>query len=416
MSDAVTSTKSTTIKDILKRKDFWAFLVLFTAYVFITFILFHRQACEYDGRYPSDMPEYLGVLKGENQGLRMPYPLMFWLARLFSLVVNEQWGLTCSVTVLNGLSAIALYWCFLNTELKDDKKRGVLYVILLFALLFVSMIYPFSYTLKMFGVDATFEPRYLGIYSPNPFHNATYLVARPFAILTFLLYVKLIDTYELQDRWFCKEYLLFSVTLFTATLAKPSFTLVFVANAGLVMLWHLIVSKFKNWKAFFQFGIYFIPTFALLLYQYSDVFYSETENASKGMVFAPFAVWKYYSNNIPVSILLAIAFPLIVAVFQYKKLIKKSTLQKAWLLYLIASLTFMLFSEKGYRLKHANFAWGYMYGLFFLHAVSLLELVRATRNSESKRGTLAIQWAFWVLHLIYGIDYFRVLMSGDIWA
>ena len=174
----------------------------------------------------------------------------------------------------------------------------------------------------------------IGVFSPNPFHNATYMAARPFAILAFLWYGKLLPVYENgvilragkgreilcggegKKQAALKDYMLFSLFLLIATMTKPSFTLVMVSTAGLIMLYRLIRAKFQNFVPTIQLGVCFIPTFTALLYQYRGVFMPE-DGEEGGIGFCFGEVWAQYCDNIPLAVCLAIGFPLLVLVLNF---------------------------------------------------------------------------------------------------
>ena len=74
----------------------------------------------------------------------------------------------------------------------------------------------------------------MGIYTPNPFWNATYLATRPFAIVCFFETVKVLSEYQRGFQW--KNCTLFAVSLLLTTMTKPSFTMVVVPLIGLILL------------------------------------------------------------------------------------------------------------------------------------------------------------------------------------
>ena len=99
---------------------------------------------------------------------------------------------------------------------------------------------------------------------------------------------------------------------------------------------------------------------------------------------------------------------------------------------LVNLVMMMVLYEKGYRMAHLNFAWGYMYGMFFAFAASLMILCQKTaqflgvkkrRVTEDAEGgpdrriptmaALILQWAFYAAHLICGIVYFIHLLQGE---
>ena len=95
------------------------------------------------------------------------------------------------------------------------------------------------------------NPRYLGVFTLNPYHNATFLAARPFTIPAMLIFIRLTQSYRTDKKYLTGDYFLFSLFLLLSTLAKPSFTLIFVMMAGLYMLAMFFRSKCKDFKPFF---------------------------------------------------------------------------------------------------------------------------------------------------------------------
>ena len=321
-----------------------------------------------------------------------------------------------AVTLWNGLTPVVLKYYFdrfLQVRDAGTAKRGIISTLLAFSLLFVSMLYPLTYLGRYYGLGEGFLYRYLGTFTPNPYHNATYLAARPFSILAFLLFADILTFYEKEDKWFHSKYLSFSLFLFLATLAKPSFTLVLVSTAGVIMLWRLLHCRFQKIKAFFQIGIWFIPTFLVLLYQFGSVFRPGSDTG-KGIGFGFLTAWSTLTDNVPRCILLGMAFPLTVLLFGLLQRQLPGLLKFSWQFFLAALLMLAFLYEKGYRLFHVNFAWGYMYGLFFSYTVSLIVLVKNTLQRGQPRWQLTGQWLIYGLHLICGIDYFRILLQGGL--
>lgn len=221
----------------------------------ITLFLFHRQSVNYSGKYISDILPYITEMQGMDSGYDFPYPILFLTGRFFLLFAPSHHAMAFAVTLLNGLTAPALKYYFnkfLKVAENSSRKRGLLSSFLVFSLLFVSMLYPLTYLGHYHELGENYLYRYLGVFTPNPYHNATYLAARPFSILTFLSFAEVLKIYEKEDKWFHPKYLMLGAFLFLSTMAKPSFTLVFAATAGLLMLYRLIRSRFHGIKAFYN--------------------------------------------------------------------------------------------------------------------------------------------------------------------
>lgn len=160
-----------------------------------------------------------------------------------------------------------------------------------------------------------------------------------------------------------RDYILFSVYLLLATMAKPSFTIVLVGAAGILMLWRMFHSKFRNFMPTIWLGVCFLPTFADLLYQFRGVFVPQ-EGQEGGIGFTLGHVWLQYCGNLPLAIGLAVGFPILVLLLNYKELCRDSIYRFSWQIYGMSFLMAFCLYEKGFREMDFNFSWGYMYGIF----------------------------------------------------
>jgi hypothetical protein len=276
------------------------------------------------------------------------------------------------------------------------------------------MLYPIGNIFYLPGI----KNNYLGVFTCNPFHNATYMAARPFAVPAFFLFARLLDIYEDgYKRKYLKDYLLFAVFLLASTMAKPSFTIVLVAAAGLIMLYRLVKSRFKNIIPTIQLGLCFIPTFIDLLYQFKGVFVPD-EGAEGGIGFCLGEVWKYYCDNIPLAVCLAIGFPIVVLIFNYKEIKENTIYRFSWQMYAVSfSMAFFCY-EKGFRKPDFNFSWSYMYGIFFCFAAALIVLCRKTAlvfGKSKSRVFVLIQWLAYAAHLVCGLYYFMIIFRGGMY-
>lgn len=400
-----------------KAQILFAALTIF--YSFIMFLLFYRQCVEYQGLYLSDMKAYIQEAQGIDSGYSFPYPIMFWIARVFMIFMNPKLAMACTVTVLNSLSLILVKY-YMDIYVKDmlekegrkwNAKWDVLISALSVSLLFVSMLYaPRGH--GFFGFDYIY--RCSGSYTPNPFWNATYLATRPFSIVSFFSGIHLLDSYEKQmDK---RDWIVFAVSLLLTTMTKPSYTLVAVGAFAVIMLYRFIKSRFGNFKQSVAFGLAFIPAGCALLYQYAGVFTGTNSMGEEtGIGFGIGTAWSLYSNNIPLSVFMATAFPLGVLVINLPRLKDTTWFRHGWQIWISGFVMLLCLFEKGFRLPHMNFSWGYMHGLFFVFIVSVLMLLR---NSIEKKGNIRTAivtagWLGYVWHLGCGIVYFLYIYSGQ---
>ncbi|MCM1326828.1 MAG: SemiSWEET family transporter [Bacteroidales bacterium] len=425
------------------KKNQWIdrifFVGLLLAASAVTLLLFHRQTLESSESYHSDMEAYIEEILGLNEKYSYPYPIFFKIARWIHLFAAPELSVALATMLLNSLAMVSIKYFFnkiLLKNLQDGLPKckwlaGVLISLVSMSLFFISMLYP-PKGIYLPGILYN----YLGVFTANPFHNATYMAARPFAAVTFFLFAKLLGCYEqgYGGKWknpqtgvAMKDYVLFSLFLLLATMTKPSFTLVMVATAGFIMLYRLFRSKCRNIVPTIQLGVCFVPTFIDLLYQYRGVFVPQ-EGEEGGVGFCFGEVWRMYCSNIPLAVALAIGFPILVFVChigQMKELWKKNSIYRfSWQIYLMGFLTAFFLYEKGFRKQDFNFSWGYMYGIFFGFVGALLLLLKDTadvaaapKNSRVLKAKLLLgaQWTAYLWHLACGLYYFKDLMQGKMY-
>ncbi len=407
------------MKEKIRRRnrvvDTAVFAVLLFAVSAVTLALFYWQTTGSTAGYHSDMEAYILEMQGLDSGYSFPYPIFFKFAALIHLFASPEMAVAIATMFFNGLSILITKSAFQHLSppaVKESLGGRIFLSGLAVSLFFISMLYP-PYRISLPGIKF----RYLGVFTANPFHNATYMAARPFAVLAFLWCGKLLTVYEKGihgEKEKIKDYVLFSLFLLLATMTKPSFTIVLVGTTGVVMVFRLFRSGFKNLVPALQLGLCFLPTFADLLYQYKGVFVPE-EGVEGGIGFCFGEVWAQYCTNLPLAVCLGVAFPLLVLVLNYRELKENAMYRFAWQLYLMSfAMAFFLF-EKGFRKMDFNFSWGYMYGIFFCHMGALLVLVKSMGEGRKKPFLIGLQWMVYLCHLLCGLNYFVGFLQGKMY-
>ncbi len=394
--------------------DSGVFAVLLLAVSAITLTLFYRQCTGSPELYHSDMKAYILEMQGLDSGYSFPYPIFFKLSAFFNLFATPEWAVAIATMVLNSASMVIAKLIFNKIALdklensmeKTPWVAGILISFATLGLFFISMLFPPA-GIYLPGI----KYRYLGVFTANPFHNATYMAARPFALLAFFWYVKLLDEYEKGATK--KDYILFALFLLLATMTKPSFTIVLVGAAGLIMLYRMFRTKFGNFKPTIILGLCFIPTFVDLLYQFKGVFVPE-EGVEGGMGFCFGDVWSLYCDNIPLAIGIGVGFPLLVLVCNFKELKNNTLFRFSWQVYGMSFLMAFFLYEKGFREPDFNFSWGYMYGIFFAFVGSLAVLLKETAKKR-RPVLLAVQWLAYLWHIVCGLYYFLGIFRGNMY-
>lgn len=404
--------------NIAKLLNYSFFVICLLAYSVLMLSLFYKQTCSHNGEwFQSDMEAYLLTMLGQESGFDFPYPVYFTVGKFFLLFTDVEWAGALATMLLNSLSPIVLaYYLHKSLQKYYDKLAckewmGILTTVITFSVFFISM---------LFAPEGVYLPgmthKYLGVFSPNPYHNATYMATRPFTIVTFFLFARILDYYE--ERTDLKEFAWFGFFLLLSTMTKPSFTLVFVSAAGLLMAFRIIAKKWKNFMPSVKLGLTFIPTFIALLYQFGGVFGGSSQAGPDGGIgFGWASAWKVHMENIPFAIILASAFPFFMLVFRLKELKTNTLYRFSWFMYLVSLMELLVLFEKGDRFVHMNFSWGYMHGIFFIFITTLIVLLRDTICAiveKRRNGVLLLPfWLAYGWHLICGIIYFLYIWSGQ---
>ena len=402
-----------------KIADYCIFGLLLILYSGLTFILFYRQAIEYQGQYVSDMKAYIQETVGVESGLEFPYRFFFWLSRLWLPVAPPEAAVAFSTMLLNSLSVIVLKY-FLGKKLKEYAEKQLVrwnllwdaaVTLTVFSLFFVSMFYgPRGY--GIFGYDYTY--RCAGILTANPYWNATYLAVRPFSILCFFWTAELLETYE--SGMPVKKAILLAVFSFLAAFTKPSFAFVQLPVVGCTLLYRLILCRLKNWKSTLLFGCCFLPTGFLLLYQFFGVFVGENALGEEtGIGIEMGKAWHLHSFNIPLSVMLALLFPFCVLALNFREIRKNTEFRLAWQLLAVGFLTYLFLYEKGFRMAHMNFSWGYMHGLFFVFVICAMQMLKNLMSWKPWIYKLFVmpELCLFICHLCCGVGFFIYLYEGN---
>ena len=402
-----------------KKINYAFFTVLLVLYSALMMSFFYRQVMPRDGIFYSDMEAYILETQGLESGYEFPYRLFFWVSRVWTIFLSPAVAVAFTTMLCNSAAVILTKYYFDKNLQKYARQEGIVWntawelvsTLAVFSLFFVSMVYSPRGT-AFFGFG--YRYRCMGILTPNPYWNATYLAVRPLTIATFFLGIDLLAEYETVLSW--KKVTAFGVLVFLCTFTKPSFTFILVPTGAIILLYRLLKNKGKTWKNTLLFCLSLLPTGVLLLYQFSNVFTGTNSHAEEtGIGFELFKAWHVYSNNIPLSLVMALAFPIAVLVLNMRQMKNDGGVRLAWQLWLTGFLTFLICYEKGFRFSHMNFSWGYMHGLFFVFMVSILQMIRnlMRKGTLSKRLMSVPEIVLFAYHLICGIVFFVYMYQGN---
>ena len=260
---------------------------------------------------------------------------------------------------------------------------------------------------------------YLGQGSPVSWHNPTNLMVKPFAILSFFLFVRMIDRIHKGECIAKKEYACQAFLLFLSVLAKPSYVQG-IAPALIIYVFLLcIYEKWKNVRSYFFLLLTFAPVIPLLIVQFLVSFYGSDER-SGGIGFGWFAAGYGYSKNPYISLLLVIAFPLLYTIFHFRTIKGSSEYRLIWIYVITSWLQSAILYEKGARMAEGNFTWAVQLAYTLLFLITVRDFAKKiyirTLAKEKWKGTDVFLLLVLFCHLSSGILYIYRLLFTNMWV
>jgi hypothetical protein len=235
---------------------------------------------------------------------------------------------------------------------------------------------------------------YLGYVAPNVFHSPTVTLLKPLALAWFW-------TVARPGREGGRGWVVAALLAGGATLAKPSFTVAVIPALGLwLALARWLPRAVDGWAA----RASVVAGGAILVGQ------AWARGAGPALLcVAPLEVMGYYSERwqMPLFLLLSIAFPLCVALARWAAARRDGPLMLAWLVFGIAAAYGYLLAEAEPNRGDGNWLWSGQVALFVLFAESVL-FFRSRRPDgppPTQRWRQACALAF-ALHLACGLVWY----------
>ena len=360
------------------------FILIFSS----SFILFYNQVFN---NYPSDLIAHIGFIPEIINGKFAPHPMFHYLTYFFQKITTVS--ISLSGVFVNSFLVLLLSILVYKISFYFIKEKNK-YVNLLIVLLVM-----YSGTFFIPGLGLT-KYQYLGNGSISVWHNVTLYMVYPFAFVSFFMFFYAIDkNYNMK--------LLF-LSLFLAILsifAKPSFIVVFLPMIILYLIYEVYKNKFTNKNILIYAILLTLFSIIILFYQANGTYGIEEKS---NVIIAPFKVWKLYSENILISIIVANLFILLFFVTNYKYLTKRSIF--ASIMFIGSILLFLLFAEEGPRFMHGNFGWSYILMMKLSYFSILIDYINNYKTISKFNKTLLN--AALLIHLICGIYYFSIIFLG----
>jgi len=193
---------------------------------------------------------------------------------------------------------------------------------------------------------------------------------------------------------------------------KPSFLTVFAPAMALKLLWDLFHKV--PFKQIFIFGCAVLPACGVVLWQNMVLF---GEDTGQGFALNPWFTFSLHADRPKAAVLCSIAFPLVVAAFSLKELIKDKKYFFAWLITGIGFLEALLLAETGSRSRDGNFIWGYAFSIFYIFIVSFVKWLQMRKRQMPiawmPKAMFALAGCVLFYQLYCGIYFFVCLLGGE---
>jgi hypothetical protein len=394
-SEAITSCNPTHASGLCIGFAFTG-LVSFTLFGFV----FWRLGNVWSSSVHSDFAQHLKwVDQLLTDGHLLPHPL-------YHLLTALTWKLSCTSLETAGyftvpvlLSVITACSVFVILFKSNPKFGRGMPLMMSFFALGLSVLGPINFW-------SWPEHLYLGFFSATVYHNPTYLVLKPLALLLFFQLTVVKPPSMSRFATLC------ALTI-ACGMAKPNFNLVLLIVLGGLSVYNLI--RHRSLRVQPDVLSVVVPAVFVLAWQFKVAYQTPTEEGSR-IIFAPFLEAMVYSNHVFLKSLTSIAFPLLVLVLYFNQARSYAPLRLAWLSFGCSILLFFLLAEDGPRKYHANFAWGVHICTFILFVASVMFLLKPVGEGPEtaccqKDARLRPCICLGVLHVLCGLAFYLLTFN-----
>ncbi len=237
---------------------------------------------------------------------------------------------------------------------------------------------------------------FLGQGSPNIWHNVTLWMVQPFALLSIVFVIRAINTNK------SIYYLLTILAVIISLFAKPSFAIMFLPALTLFAL----ILKVRNQKFLIFYAIMGLFSVLILAYQFIHTFNS----GDSKVVFDFLGVWSHSSQNIALSIILALAFPMLLLLFE-PKIINDKYILLSWLQVFIGLIYYTMLAQTGKYYMHGNFGWSYALAMSLLYIFSIIKFFEIYLQFHRIKKYILL--SLLIIQVSIGIFYFIKVLDGQ---
>ena len=387
----------------VKQRILWgAALATLAVYAVAMTWLHYQQLCSPGGGtdpYTSDLGQHLGFAQ---RGM------LYSMASLLigpAYAVAGRWGIAVLLTVFH-LAAVGVFAWGLRPALPRWPEPGRWLV-----------------SLAVSFCQAVWMPRggywYQGTIMGTVYHNTTYIMLAPFALLAMLWFYRVWQ--NIHSRLSARDWLIYTILLTVATSFKASLVFAFAPALLLLLIKDLICTRGKNLRREILLGCSVLPSIALCVFQ-ADVLFAEAGSGMNLIFLVDFdrhkMLWGPFHQAGVLGLLRSLVFVAAVGCLLGRQAWTSFRYRFSLLAFLVALAEALLLVESGERMYHANLWWGSFicYWIFLLESVSAWlrgwARWRSGQRAHFLTGRLVVCSGALVWHMVSGICFLVLLMQG----
>ncbi len=340
-----------------------------------------------------DFPQHLQLAEAVAAHPHLPAPHFLFFVTVAVLMrllaISSQWAGIVVISLIH-LGTVGVIAAYLRRQTRAPSVAAVSMTAMSVATVVVTIGLLMAGPILPPFVELT--TNLIGYSPPNSYHNATFIVSKPFCLL--LLFTTA-AAFDLTPRSGLAARLAAVVVL--SAISKPNYLSCVVPAALLYACWRWPRRK-GNQLALATLAV--VATGLVLAMQRA---YADNDIQ---VVFAPFAALRFHTAidlSLSGKVLASLAFPLTVVLLWPRVVVRRHDLMLAWLAAVAAFAQGFLLAEGGVRMDHGNLLVAAPQAVFVLMVVSagvLMSLPSAASAGEGARRAMA--WTILGLHVIGG--------------
>lgn len=253
---------------------------------------------------------------------------------------------------------------------------------------------------------------YQGTIGGTIYHNTTYIMLAPFALLTMLAFYRVWPT--VRGRLDLRGYAVYTVLLTVATSFKASLIFAFAPTLLVLLVADFVRTRAKNLKNEILMGCSVFPGVGLCLIQ-AKVLFAEANSGVKLIFTVEFdphrMLWGPFNQPGVLGLVRSFVFVAAVGLLLGRAAWKNFRYRFSLFTFAVALAEALLLVESGERLYHANLWWG-PFICFWVFWLESLSVFFAQCRAKAPRWRLVLCAAALAWHIISGVCFLVMLMQG----